>query len=146
MYQNGHVENQICFFPADNQPCLLRMAERVHRCQNDNRAAGPTDAPLRHHRNGQRELANQPSRLKPVADPKLDPNLIQTGQPLKSSRARPSFRFERLACPVPRNHNATPQLSFRPAGGTIGCRLTSRLQSLERDAVELERKAVETPR
>src|SRR5436190_24396356 len=39
------------------------MAERLHRCQDDDGTAGPAHAPLRHHRDRQRELALQEPRL-----------------------------------------------------------------------------------
>ncbi len=48
---------------GDDQPCLRRMAERVRRSENDDRVARPSDPPLRHRRDRQRELALQAPRL-----------------------------------------------------------------------------------
>ena len=45
-----------------HQSCVWGMAERVRRCQNDDRAARPPDPSLRHRRDRQRQLALQKPR------------------------------------------------------------------------------------
>ena len=50
-----------------HQSRLRRMAERVRRSQNDDRAARPPDPSLRHRRNRQRKLALQEPRLSVVS-------------------------------------------------------------------------------
>ena len=57
-----------------DQSRLRRMAERLRRRQDDDRAARSPDPSLRHHRNRQRELALQEPRLTITCQPALAPS------------------------------------------------------------------------
>ena len=77
-----------------DQPRLRRMAERVRRSEDDDRAARPPHSPLRHRRDRQRKLALQKPRLifKPSAPYAAAPAPAAQPEPAPPGRALPSVR------------------------------------------------------
>lgn len=65
---------------------LRRMAQRLRRCQDDNRVARPAYAPLRDRRNRKRKLALQ------------EPRIAQTRNPAGPTPLRDSRATQRRAC------------------------------------------------
>ena len=72
-----------------DQPGLRRMGERVRRRQDDHRAARPAHAPLRHHRDRQRQLALQEPQ---IAAPPVDRRPIQTHHRHAPAPSLPALR------------------------------------------------------
>src|SRR5664279_4126271 len=99
------------------------MAQRVWRCQDDHRAARPPDAPLRHRRNRQRQLALQKPRRRSRSP--RSPRLRNPGQLRRGERYRQN-----------------PPLKGVTIGRRYGVKFERRLTRSYRERYKLDRDAV----